>query len=202
MKIFNRILAIFVLFCFSFGAAYADGESARADFSFTIPRYTSITPVTSPVLIANITDRTGNLHSPLYTRFRVITNSHENKNLYLKANVVTEGGMENAMFEQGGQVYIAFANLARIPSSSSLYNCKMGAMPADSPGVVAYPVTSIQGTEKARYMKGKDKYEVEVKGGETYVTVNVGQNVLRSSFAGNDPKGFYQAILSLTEADI
>ena len=40
------------------------------------------------------------------------------------------------------------------------------------------------------------------KSGATYVTVNVGSNVNKTSTGSNDPKGFYQAILSLTEADI
>ena len=77
----------------------------------------------------------------------------------------------------------------------------MGALPKASPGVVAYPVTSISGA-KSRYLQGQGKYEVYAENGTTLVTVNVGSNVLKSSFAGNDPKGFYQAVLSLTEADI
>lgn len=172
--------------------------------SFTIAPFTSITPVTSPVLTAHITDRTGNLHSPMSTTFRVITNSplSENKNLYLKANVLTQNGYEEAMFQQGGQVYIAFANLRRMPTGTSLVNCKMGGDRNDSPGVVAYPITSITGVESKTYLTSKNKYEVAVKGGTSYVTVNVGSNVLPSSFGGNDPRGFYQAILSLTEADI
>ena len=121
--------------------------------------------------------------------------------MYLKANVITDGGFEESMFEQGGRVYIAFANLANKPKSQSLANCKMGALPKDSPGIVAYPVLSVTGA-KSKYLQGKGKYEVYAENGTTFVTVNVGSNVLRSSFAGNDPKGFYQAVLSLTEADI
>ena len=45
-------------------------------------------------------------------------------------------------------------------------------------------------------------YEVYIGNGITDVTVNVGSNVLRNSYAANDPRGFYQAVLSLTEADI
>ena len=163
--------------------------------------YTRITPVTSPVLLANITDKTGNLHSPLVSKFKVITNSSEEKTLYLKANVVTDLGYEEAMFEQGGTVYIAFAYLSRLPKSTSLANCKNGADPKDSPGVVAYPVISVLGA-KNTYIKGKNKYEVYVENGTSYITVNVGSNVNKNSFGANDPKGFYQAILSLTEADI
>ena len=137
----------------------------------------------------------------MVTKFRVITNASETKTLYLKANTVTNAGYEEAMFAQGGQVYIAFANLAKQPSSSSLTNCKMGAMPKDSPGVVAYPVIAIRGAEH-KYLGAKNKYEVYVKNGTTDIDVIVGSHVLRSSFASNDPKGFYQAVLSLTEADI
>lgn len=202
MNTIKYIFAAVFACLLTFMPCFADGETASADFSFTIPSYTRISPVTSPVLIANITDKTGNLYAPLFSRFKVVSNSGEAQTLYLKADVVTDAGMESAMFEQGGQVYIAFANLARIPKSSSLYNCKMGGIPKDSPGIVAYPVTSIQGANKSQFIKSKGKYELEVNGGESYVTVNVGQNVLRSSFAANDPRGFYQAILSLTEADI
>lgn len=183
------------------GAAFADGRQASADLSFYLPPYMYITPTTSPVLTANITDRTGNLHSPLMTRFRVITNNDKEQTLYLKANVMTENGYEEAMFSQGGQVYIAFANLRKPPKSSSLANCKMGSMPDESPGVVAYPVTSVTGA-KNKFIPGRNKYEVYVNNGTTDVTVNVGSQVLKSSFGGNDPRGFYQAVLSLTEADI
>jgi len=180
---------------------FANPSSASSNISITLPTYTNIMPITSPILTANITNRTGNLHSPLSSTFRVITNSPEKQTLYLNAHVVTEAGMEAAMFEQGGQVYIAFANLSKIPTSSALANCKYGGMPKDSPGVVAYPVLAVRGAEH-KYVSGKQKYEVYVNNGKTDVTVNVGSNVLRSSFAANDPRGFYQAILSLTEADI
>ncbi len=180
-------------------AAYA--ESASMDFNITMPGYVYITPVTSPVLVANITDRTGNLYAPLSSKFKVVTNSKDTKTLYLKANTVTEGGYEEAMFEQGGRVYIAFANLAKIPKSQALANCKMGKQAKESPGVVAYPINSIIGAD-TKYISSKNKYEVYVNNGTTFVTVNVGSNVLSTSFASNDPKGFYQAVLSLTEADI
>ena len=200
-----RTLLIGLIACLtsiSSGYCVESVRSASSEISFTIQPYTLISPVTSPVLTAHITDKTGDLHSPLSTTFRVITNSPEDKNLYLKANVLTQSGYEEAMFEQGGQVYIAFANLRYMPTGSALANCKIGAAPNDSPGVVAYPVTSITGVETKKYLSGRNKYELSIKGGTSFVTVNVGTNVLRSSFGGNDPKGFYQAILSLTEADI
>lgn len=176
-------------------------NTASMDFSVTVPSYVQIQSVTSPVLVANITDRTGNLYAPLSSKFKVITNSKNTKTLYLKANTVTDNGYEEAMFEQGGRVYIAFANLAKTPKSQALANCKMGALPKDSPGIVAYPVNSILGAEH-KYVNSKNKYEVYVNNGTTFITVNVGSNVLKNSFASNDPKGFYQAVLSLTEADI
>lgn len=179
----------------------AVSDTASSDLSFTIPTYTKIEAVTSPVLIANITDHTGNLYTPLSTKFKVITNIGEERSLYLNAFVNTDCGRENAMFEQGGQVYVAFGNVLNPPKSSSLHNCKRGGVPKDSPGVVAYPVTSVRGAN-ARYVHGKEKYEVKVKNGVTYIDVNIGSSVLRTSFAANDPKGFYQAILSLTETDI
>ena len=196
-KIFLGIISIF----FSTNIGYCANDSAQADFMFELPSFTRIAPITSPVLTAHITDRTGNLYSPLMSRFRVITNATEAQTLYLKANVVTDGGYEEAMFEQGGQVYVAFANLARVPKSNSLANCKAGGMPDDSPGIVAYPVTSIVGAQH-KYLSGKNKYELSVNTGVTDITVNIGSNVLKSSFGGNDPRGFYQAILSLTDADI
>lgn len=177
-------------------------KSASVGMSFTILPYTHISPITSPVLTAYITDKTGNLQAPLSTTFRVITNSPEDKTLYLKANVLTQDGYEEAMFEQGGQVYIAFTNLKNKPTGQSLNNCKIGSAPNDSPNVVAYPITSLTGAASKTYLKSKDKYELTVKNGTSFITVNVGSNVLKSSFGGNDPRGFYQAILSLTEADI
>ena len=197
-KVFLGILLSFAMPCFA-GEVSESGMSTT--MSFSIPNFTRIYPVTSPVLTANITNRTGNLHTSLSTTFRVITNADKEQTLYLKASVNTEAGMENAMFEQGGRVYIAFANLAKLPTSSSLANCKLGGIPKDSPGIVAYPVIQVRGAEN-KYIPSKEKYEVYINNGKTDVTVDVGSNVLRSSFASNDPRGFYQAILSLTEADI
>ncbi len=201
MNILKKALMVFVIFFAITAPSYSVTTTQTDVLSFNITGFARITPVTSPVLTANITNRSGNLHMPLSTTFRVITNANKTQTLYLKANVNTESGFENAMFEQGGRVYIAFANLAKMPSSSALANCKLGGIPKDSPGVVAYPVSSISGANH-KYIPSKGKYEVYVDNGKTDVTVNVGSNVLRSSFAANDPKGFYQAILSLTEADI
>ncbi len=204
MKVFNlnKIILSFFLFLISVSTALADeGMSASINFNINVDSYLQIDTVTNAVLTANITDRTGNLYTPLQSRFKVISNCGETKTLYLKANTLTDGGYEEAMFMFGGRVYIAFANLANKPTSNSLANCKLGTHPNESPGVVAYPVTSIIGA-KHKYIPSKDKYEVYVDKGVTNVSVNVGSNVLRSSFASNDPKGFYQATLSLTEADI
>ena len=63
----------------------AFAESASADFSILLPEFVKVESVLSPVLIANITDRTGNLYAPLCSKFKVITNSSETKKLYLKA---------------------------------------------------------------------------------------------------------------------
>lgn len=196
-KLFLGLLGLFI----STGIGFCANENAQAVLTFTLPEYTHIKPITSPVLTANITDRTGNLYAPLHTTFRVITNSAETKTLYLQANINTQGGYESAMFEQGGRVYVAFGSLRKIPTSQSLANCKIGSMPKDSPGVVAYPVENIYGADH-KFIRGKNKYEVYVNNGTTDITVNIGSNVLQNSFAANDPRGFYQAILSLTEADI
>ena len=197
-RIKNLLCTVFAIFVTTLGATA--GSSATADFQINIPKYVHIQPVTSPILTANITDHTGSLHAPLSARFQVTSNIPETK-LYLSANAVTESGYEPAMFSQGGQVYIAFTSLSKVPTSSSLLNCKTGALPKDSPGVVAYPVISVNGADNA-YDNSKNKYEVTVNNGVSYVNVHVGSHVLKNSFASNDRKGFYQSVLSLTEADI
>lgn len=194
-------LALVLTMLLNISCVFAVNNSASADFSVTISPYVKIEPVTSPVLTAHITNKSGNLYAPLSTKFKVVTNKSDNVKLYLSANTVTQGGYEESMFEQGGQVYIAFSNIAHPPKSQSLANCKLGSLPKDSPGVVAYPVTSVSGAP-AQYLRNKHKYEVTVNNGTSFVTVNIGQYVLQNSFAANDPRGFYQAVLSLTEADI
>lgn len=188
------IIAVFVTTLSSVAA-----DSATAVMNLIMPEYTNIQPVTSPVLTANITDRTGNLYAPLSAKFKVTTNATK-KTLYLKANTVTDAGFEDAMFTQNGRVYIAFSNIKETPSSSALFNCKTNAQPKDSPGVVAYPVLSVSGAEN-EYIESKNKYELSLTNGVTYINVNVGSHVLRTTFASNDHKGFYQAVLSLTETD-
>lgn len=189
--------AAFVFFCTQAFCA----ESAGLDFSISVDSYLKIEPITSPVLIANVTDRTGNLANPLFAKFKVVTNMPDSRTLYLQAKTNTDSGQESAMFVQGGQVYVAFSNVLKPPKSQSLANCKIASNPKDSPGVVAYPITSILGAQN-QYISSKQKYEVYVDNGTTFVTVNIGANVLKSSFGGNDPKGFYKATISLTEADI
>lgn len=176
-------------------------ESASMDFVIELPEYLRIQTVTSPVLTANITDKTGNLYAPLSSRFKVISNSNEQKTLYLKSESITDNGSEPSMFSMGGCVYIAFTNINNKPHSSALANCKMGTHPKYSAGVVAYPVTSIIGA-KSEYQYGAGKYKIFVNNGTTDISVNIGSHVLKNSFDSNDPKGFYQATLSLTESDI
>lgn len=201
MRIFKILLAVCCFFIFSINPINAEQNSAQTSLSIVLPEYLKIESVTSPVLIANITNRRGDLSSNLSTTFKVITNTAETKTLYLKANIMTQDGYEEAMFEQGGIVYVAFGNISKLPKTSSLLSCKLGGNPIDSPGVVAYPVISLSGA-KSQFNKSKNKYEVLVNNGITNVTVNIGANVLQSSFAKNDPKGFYQTVLSLTESDI
>ena len=201
MKNFYIKSSIVLSMLFAMFLPKAQAQGASIDFSFTIDPYMQIQTLTNPVLIANITDKTGNLYTPLFSKFRVISNSGDTKTLYLKANTITEHGNESAIFSANGRVYIAFSNVKARPTSQSLANCKYGAHPNESPGVVAYPITSILGA-KTKYIHNGGKYEVYVGNGTTDITVNVGSQVLRSSFGPNDPKGFYQATLSLTEADI
>ena len=197
-----KIFIVFLIIIFQTTlCSFAENKTASADFSFYLPEYLHITPLTSPALTANVTNRHGNLDLPLHSAFRIVTNTADTKTLYLQANTVTQAGYESAMFIRGGQVYIAFANLQKIPTSSALANCKVGSIRNDSPGVVAYPVVSVTGA-KNRFVPEKSKYEVYVENGQTDIGVNVGRNVLATSFGGNDPKGFYQAILSITETDI
>ncbi len=198
MRIRNIFIAIFIVFM-SITTVFA--QEASMEFLIQIPEYVKIETVTNPVLTANITDDTGNLYAPLSSRFKVVSNSSEDRYLYLKAESITESGIESSMFEMGGRVYIAFTNVSNRPKSESLANCKMGTHPKFSPGVVAYPINSIIGT-KTQFQRGNNNYKVLIKNGTTDILVNVGSHVLRNSFYRNDPKGFYQATLSLTEADI
>ena len=205
VKIFRYIFLFLLAVIINISSISANaGEtqnSQSVDFTFTLDEFIKIEAVENAILTANITDRTGNLYAPLSSKFRVISNINDTKTLYLRANTLTEDGNEEAFFEMNGRVYLAFASLEKKPTAESLANCKLGTHPKESPGVVAYPVISIYGA-KHRFNSGISKYEVYVENGVTDVTVNVGSNVLRNSFASNDPKGFYQATLSLTEADI
>jgi len=192
---------IYSLIVMILGILGVRAESASLNFSVELPGYFQISNLTSPVLNAHITDKTGTLYSPLYSKFRVISNISDEKTIYLKAITTTENGVEEAMFDQNGRVYIAFSNIISKPKSDALANCKYGSNPNASPGVVAYPVSSIVGV-KHRYLRGRGKYEIYINNGITDISVNIGTHVLKNSFGENDPKGFYQATLLLTEADI
>lgn len=203
MKIFKYIFFSLLAIIINTTSIFAveTQNSQTVEFSFQLDEFIRISTIENAVLTANITDRTGNLYAPMISRFKVISNSSETKTLYLKANTITQSGNEEAMFDLGGRVYIAFANLEKIPTPEALANCKFASDPKSSPGVVAYPINSIIGTDY-KYNRAKNKYEVFIENGTTNITVNIGQHVLRNSFAANDPNGFYQATLSLTESDI
>ncbi len=197
----NIFIALFIAFTSITGAFAEVSKQASVEFSINLPKYLQIDTVTSAVLTANITDRTGNLYAPLSTRFRVVSNSNEKEKLYLKAEAITDNGNELSMFQYGGRVYVAFTNVTHKPKSQALVNCKMGSMPKESPGVVAYPINSIIGA-KSKFRPEIERYELEIEGGVTNIDVNIGSQVLRNTFDKNDPLGFYQATLSITESDI
>jgi hypothetical protein len=196
---FKNIFIAVLLFFMTHTVALA--EQASVDFSITLPEYIQIQTISNAVLIANITDKTGNLFAPITSRFRVISNSNDTKTLYLKSEAITENGNEESMFKMGGRVYVAFANVKTKPSSQALINCKLGSHPKESPGVVAYPINSILGA-KSEFDQGLGKYKIFIESGITNIIVNIDSHVLRNSFDSNDPKGFYQATLSLTESEI
>lgn len=194
----NRILGGLLIFLLTCCTAYSSNNTASVEFSVYVPQYLSITPMTSPVLVAHVHDNTGNLHTPLSTKFRVTTNKSE-ATLYLNAKMYTDNGEENALFTNGNQVYMAFGNIQEIPSSQALLGCKYG---NESKGVVAYPVISIYGMDN-KFIPSKEKYELYVRSNGTYyVSITVGTSILRSSFDNQDKKGFYQATVFLTETDI
>ena len=201
MKLFNIKVLLTCALALLLNTQGVKAESASLEFSIQVPSYLQIQTLTSAVLTANITDRTGNLYAPLSSKFRVISNSNEIQTLYLKANTITQNGQESAMFSYGGRTYIAFAHVEKKPTAQSLANCKLGAVRNESPGIVAYPVTSILGA-KHKYQHAIGGYELFVEGGVTDIVVNVGSNVLINSFDKNDPRGFYQATLTLTEHDM
>ena len=198
MKFRNVILVFFIILLNSLTVLAHD---ASVDIALEFPEYFKIETVTSPILTANITDDTGNLYAPLSSKFKVISNSRETKEIYLKSESFTESGAMPSMFARGGRVYIAFTNVNKKPTNQALINCKNGSRAKESPGVVAYPITSIVGA-RTQYQYGKNNYKVFIENGITDILVNVGSHVLLNSFDKNDPRGFYQATLTLTEAEI
>lgn len=196
---FRKIFILIYLFILTITTVNA--EQAQVNFQITLPSYFKIEAVSDTILTANITDDTGNLYSPLQSKFKVISNSNETKTIYLKADSITEDGLEPSMFQMGGRVYIAFTNVTHRPKRNALINCKMGYSAEHTAGVVAYPVNSISGA-KYQYQRGLEKYKIFIENGITNLVVNIGTHVQMNSFGKNDPKGFYQATLSLTESDI
>jgi hypothetical protein len=201
MSIVKKIFVASMLLIFNITTVLAQSTCASSDLSVQLPAFASVQAETSPTLTVHVTDKTGYLYTPIGARFKVVSNTADAQNLYLKATVRTQNGYEDAMFEQNGRIYIAFSSLRKIPSTQSLSNCRIGGTPNESPGIVAYPVDSVRGGLSARYLHGKSKYEIQVGNGTSYINVDIGRQVLLNSFGSNDPKGFYQATLTLTDID-
>ena len=77
---FKILLLVFLL---NIGLAFGASNSVTTDLSFNLAEYIKIESVTSPVLVANITDNTGNLYQPISSKFKVITNTYRPKYIYL-----------------------------------------------------------------------------------------------------------------------
>ena len=195
----NKFLKLSLALLLGSNITFGAQNQINTEFQIHIPKFLSIKPITSPVLYANITNRTGNLYSPLSATFRVVTNTQELETLYLSGKVDTLSGKEDGFFELGGQVYLAFTYVSGMVEHSDLVRCKIGEK--ESKGVVAYPVLYVNGAD-SKFIPSKDKYEINVGNGVHNITVYIGSNVLWSSFDLLDKNGLYKAEITLTEADI
>lgn len=195
----NKVLKLLLVLLLGSNLAFGAQNQISTEFQIHIPKFLSIKPVTSPVLYANITNRTGNLYSPLSTTFRVVTNTPTSETLYLSGKVDTLSGREEGFFEFGGQVYLAFTYASGMVEHSDLVRCKYGEK--ESKGVVAYPVLYVNGAD-SKFIPSKSKYEITIKNGVHDITLYIGSNVLRNSFDPSDKNGLYKAEITLTESDI
>lgn len=170
-------------------AVFAASNCAIADFSMTIPAYTSIQPLTSTVLTANLRD--DYVTNPLHVKYKVVTNIPENT-LYLTTKSLVDGSYEHSMFEHGGRGYIA---LTSITNQASLQNLTEAKYNLKAPNVLVLPIINVTGADNR--IK-RDKYEISIKNGVYYIDLNVG---VAPPIRGNK-NGVYQATVYLTESEI
>lgn len=182
----RKLLTLLLLLCNL--EVCAATNSASADFYITIPAYTSIQPLTSTVLSANL--RNDYVMNPLHVRYKVVTNIPETT-LYLTAKSMTSDGYETSMFEQGGRGYIA---LTSISNQASLQNLTEAKYNLKAPNTLVLPIISVTGAENRIR---RERYEVYIKNGVYYIDVNVG---LTPPIRGNK-NGVYQATIYLTETE-
>ena len=71
VKFKNIFIALFLAIA-SMMPTFAASTTASAELALEFKEFLKIQTVTSAVLVANITDKTGNLYAPLSSRFRVI----------------------------------------------------------------------------------------------------------------------------------
>ena len=95
----NKFLKLSLALLLGSNITFGAQNQINTEFQIHIPKFLSIKPITSPVLYANITNRTGNLYSPLSATFRVVTNTQELETLYLSGKVDTLSGKEDGFFE-------------------------------------------------------------------------------------------------------
>ena len=183
----KKLLVLLALFCG--GAAFAASNHATADFSITVPAYTSIQPLTSTILTANL--RQDYVTNPLHVKYRVDTNIPENT-LYLTTKSLVDGGYEHSMFEYGGRAYVALTSITNQASSQNLTEAKYN---LKAPNVLILPIISVTGAE---HKLKRERYEIYIKNGTYYIDMNIG---LTPPIRGNKD-GVYQATVYLTEAEI
>lgn len=183
----RKLLTLLVLLCSNI--VFAASNCATTDFSITIPAYTSIQPLTSTILTANL--RNDYVTNPLHVKYKVVTNVPENT-LYLTTKSLADGGYEHSMFEYGGREYIA---LTSVFNQASLQNLTEAKYNLKAPNVLILPVVSVTGAE---HKFRRDKYEIYIKNGIYYIDMNVG---LVAPIRGNKD-GMYQATVYLTETEI
>ena len=140
-----------ILLCSIWSACFA-ADMATANFSFTIPEYLSITPLSSPVITANVVN--GRTQFLKAVKYRVISNIPEST-LYLTTKSIVEGSYEYSLFSHGSQQFVALTN-----SQTSYKDLQEAKLTLKAPHVLILPVTSLSG---ATSTFKKDKFEVYIK---------------------------------------
>lgn len=187
-------------------ASHALSNTASQNLEATLGTYLDITVLTDgATTTTTISPDTGALAASLVSKFQVNSNT-DTQQLYLQGTTTSSTGSENALFQEGNQVYAVFSNTVtgKLPTSAAIADCKAGTPNEENnANAIAYPIdVALTNSGSATYDDTKNQYNVTTGMGTSIATTTTGTTPHANTYSFADNAGTYQAVMTLTSTTL